>query len=284
MSDPCHDVMTNDYSAYSDELVGARLLHGVYDDAMSPEVSQRPLTGSPHNFLPCRAHGVQNCGSITPTSPSAVRLLSPISNHPRELTRMDGSHLHVYAPRVPHATIEKQLPEQEHCGQTCPTPHSPPREPLRKQDANRDGEPLYIENELHAPLQGPREPAASVLAILPQDESSYITMFSHPDFLDTCGKPPNTTMLENLQQVSGALAAATCTSTTPTTGPARPQQPLLPPQSGSARADAFPALESDFTPRAPAVTATDSAEDPRDAGSPFAPINLTATFADSGRL
>ena len=58
MSDPCHDVMTNDYSAYSDELVGARLLHGVYDDAMSPEVSQRPLTGSPHNFLPCRAHGV----------------------------------------------------------------------------------------------------------------------------------------------------------------------------------------------------------------------------------
>ena len=104
MSDPCHDVMTNDYSAYSDELVGARLLHGVYDDAMSPEVSQRPLTGSPHNFLPCRAHGVQNCGSITPTSPSAVRLLSPISNHPRELTRMDGSHLHVYAPRVAHAT------------------------------------------------------------------------------------------------------------------------------------------------------------------------------------
>ena len=105
MSDPCHDVMTNDYSAHSDELVGARLLHGVYDDAMSPEVSQRPLTGSPHNFLPCRAHGVQNCGSITPTSPSAVRLLSPISNHPRELTRMDGSHLHVYAPRVAHATI-----------------------------------------------------------------------------------------------------------------------------------------------------------------------------------
>ena len=76
-----------------------------------PEVSQRPLTGSPHNFLPCRAHGVQNCGSITPTSPSAVRLLSPISNHPRELTRMDGSHLHVYAPRVAHATIEKQLPD-----------------------------------------------------------------------------------------------------------------------------------------------------------------------------
>ena len=104
MSNPWHDVMTNDYSAYSDELVGARLLHGVYDDAMSPEVSQRPLTGSPHNFLPCRAHGVQNCGSITPTSPSAVRLLSPISNHPRELTRMDGSHLHVYAPRVAHAT------------------------------------------------------------------------------------------------------------------------------------------------------------------------------------
>ena len=97
-------MMTNDYSAYSDELVGARLLHGVYDDAMSPEVSQRPLTGSPHNFLPCRAHGVQNCGSITPTSPSAVRLLSPISNHPKELTRMDGSHLHVYAPRVADAT------------------------------------------------------------------------------------------------------------------------------------------------------------------------------------
>ena len=109
MSDPCHDVMTNDYSAYSDELVGARLLHGVYDDAMSPEVSQRPLTGSPHNFLPCRAHGVQNCGSITPTSPSAVRLLSPISNHPRELTRMDGSHLHVYAPRVAHATSRYPL-------------------------------------------------------------------------------------------------------------------------------------------------------------------------------
>ena len=86
MSDPCHDMMTNDYSAYSDELVGARLLHGVYDDAMSPEVSQRPLTGSPHNFLPCRAHGVQNCGSITPTSPSAVRLLSPISPRHRSST------------------------------------------------------------------------------------------------------------------------------------------------------------------------------------------------------
>ena len=46
MSNPWHDVMTNDYSAYSDELVGARLLHGVYDDAMSPEVSQRPLTAN----------------------------------------------------------------------------------------------------------------------------------------------------------------------------------------------------------------------------------------------
>ena len=128
MSAASPDVMINNTSASSDERGGAKLLHGAYDGAMSTEVSQRPLTGSPQNILPCSAHGDQICGSITPASPSAMRLLSPIPNHPNELTLMDGSHLHVYAPRVAHATIEKQLHEQEHCGQTCPTPHSPPRE------------------------------------------------------------------------------------------------------------------------------------------------------------
>ena len=38
MSDASPDVMINNTSASSDERGGARLLHGAYDGAMSPEL------------------------------------------------------------------------------------------------------------------------------------------------------------------------------------------------------------------------------------------------------